>query len=177
MFGWRNTRTEQVTRSAVTPSLKYIWVNQLLVPNLTNNSKCVTGIMSYSSFKRDKIDEILTSVNVIFNVPRDIVCKQLIISVRNLHCILLLHLTHFSKVNCTLDKVNCTFCVRKHNFRPCSISALCYRQSSAKCRRRLCSFQFSWQLVPRSRCSMRNECVYTACFVWQQQYLPCGSTS
>ena len=73
MFGWRNTRTEQVIRSAGTPSLKYIWVNQLLVPNLTNNSKCVTGIMSYSSFKRDKIDEILTSVNVIFNVPRDIV--------------------------------------------------------------------------------------------------------
>jgi len=33
------------------------------------------------------------------------------ISVRNLHCILLLHITHSSKVNCTL-------CVRKHNFRP-----------------------------------------------------------
>ena len=36
------------------------------------------------------------------------------ISVRNLHCILLLHMTHSSKVNCTLDKVNCTLCVRKH---------------------------------------------------------------
>ena len=41
-------------------------------------------------------------------------CKQLIISVRNLHCILLLHITHSSTVNCTLDKVNCTLCVRKH---------------------------------------------------------------
>ena len=42
------------------------------------------------------------------------------ISVSNLHCILLLHITHSSKVNCTLDKVNCTLCVRKkHNFRPC----------------------------------------------------------
>ena len=39
----------------------------------------------------------------------------LIISVRNLHCILLLQITHSSKVNCTLDKVNwCTLCVRKH---------------------------------------------------------------
>jgi len=38
----------------------------------------------------------------------------LIISVRNLHCILLLHITHSSKVNCTLDKVNCTLCIRKH---------------------------------------------------------------
>ena len=28
--------------------------------------------------------------------------------------ILLLHITHSSKVNCTLDKVNCTLCVRKH---------------------------------------------------------------
>ena len=36
------------------------------------------------------------------------------ISVRNLHCILLLHITHSSKVNCTLVKVNCTLCVRKH---------------------------------------------------------------
>jgi len=27
---------------------------------------------------------------------------------------LLLHITHSSKVNCTLDKVNCTLCVRKH---------------------------------------------------------------
>jgi len=26
----------------------------------------------------------------------------------------LLHTTHSSKVNCTLDKVNCTLCVRKH---------------------------------------------------------------
>jgi len=26
MFGWHNTRTEQVTRSAVTSSGKYIWV-------------------------------------------------------------------------------------------------------------------------------------------------------
>jgi len=39
-------------------------------------------------------------------------------AVRNLHCILLLHIAHSSKVNCTLDKVNCTLCVRKHNFRP-----------------------------------------------------------
>jgi len=35
-------------------------------------------------------------------------------TVRNLHCILLLHITHSSKVNCTVDKVNCTLCVRKH---------------------------------------------------------------
>jgi len=35
-------------------------------------------------------------------------------TVRNLHCISLLHITHSSKVNCTLDKVNCTLCVRKH---------------------------------------------------------------
>ena len=39
-------------------------------------------------------------------------------SVRNLHCILLLHIAHSSKVNCTLDKVNCTLCVITHNFRP-----------------------------------------------------------
>jgi len=112
--------------------------------------------MSHSSFKRDKIDEILTSVNVISDVPAlvtprlqspvtdiqnstwafnaspsvvaseliwrlcslpsptGILCKQLIISFRNFHCILLLHITHSSKVNCTLDKVNCTLYVRKH---------------------------------------------------------------
>ena len=38
----------------------------------------------------------------------------LIISVRNLHYIFLLHIAHSSKVNYTLDKVNCTLCVRKH---------------------------------------------------------------
>ena len=38
------------------------------------------------------------------------------ISVRDLHCILLLYITHSSKVNCTLDKV--TFCQKTHNFRP-----------------------------------------------------------
>jgi len=36
------------------------------------------------------------------------------ISVRDLHCILLLYITHSSKVNCTLDKVNWTLSVRKH---------------------------------------------------------------
>ena len=51
---------------------------------------------------------------MLFLMSQGILCKQLIISVKNLHCILLLHITHFSKVNCTLDKVNCTFCVRKH---------------------------------------------------------------
>jgi len=60
------------------------------------------------------------------------------ISVRNLHCILLLHITHSSKVNCTLDKVNCTFCVRKHtilgpgkNYTICNYSK--YTTTTAAC--------------------------------------------
>ena len=46
--------------------------------------------------------------------------EQLIISINNLADIFLFHTTHFSQVNCTLTKVNYTFCIRKHNFRPCS---------------------------------------------------------
>ena len=118
MFGWCNTRTEQVTRSTVTPSGKYIWVNQLLVPNLTNNSKCVTSIMSHSPFKRDKIDEILTSVNVIFNVPRDIV--QIAYHLRQKS------LLHFATSHDTLQQSQLhtwqsqlhILCLKTHNFRP-----------------------------------------------------------
>jgi len=118
MFGRCNTRTEQVTRSAVTPSLKYIWVNQLLVPNLTNNSKCVTSIMSHSSFKWDKIDEILTSVNVIFNVPRAIV--QIAYHLRQKSPL------HFATSHNTLQQSQLhtwqsqlhILCRKTHNFRP-----------------------------------------------------------
>ena len=39
---------------------------------------------------------------------------QLIISITNLADISLVHTTDFSKANCTLSKVNYTFCTRKH---------------------------------------------------------------
>jgi len=45
MFGWRNTRTEQVTRSAVTPSGKYIWVEPTFGSQLNKQQQNVLLIL------------------------------------------------------------------------------------------------------------------------------------
>ena len=63
-------------------------------------------------------------------------------SIRCFSFIFLLHITHSSKVNCTLDKVNCTLCVRKHTILGPGLSN--YVSKHDFCKNALSDFNETW---------------------------------
>jgi len=77
----------------------------------------MSSIMSHSSFKRDKIDEILTSVNVIFNVPRDIVQIAYLRQKSPLHFATSHNTLQQSQLHTWQSQLH-ILCQKTHNFRP-----------------------------------------------------------
>ena len=86
---------------------------------------CTQKILKFNSanlfiFFHDFKTEIALP-SVVFHSFTAYICSYHLRQKSPLH--LLLHITHSSKVNCTLDKDNCTLCVRKHTILGPAISA------------------------------------------------------